>query len=77
MILRPLVNWTFLFDRAENRNAELSKIAFAWHQARTTDSYDHVFGDGNGNFIMTNDAFYDPSSDLNVTGNWTSLEPSR
>ncbi len=40
-------------------------------------SYDHVFGDGNGNFIMTNDAFYNPSSDLNVTGNWTSLEPSR
>ena len=36
--------------------------------------YDYVYGDGTGNFIMTNDAFYQPNSDLNLSGSWDQVQ---
>ena len=32
--------------------------------------YNYVYGDGSGNFIMTNDALYQPNSDLSLSGSW-------
>ncbi len=36
--------------------------------------YDYVYGDSTGNFIMTNDAFYQPNSDLNLSGSWDQVQ---
>ncbi len=40
-------------------------------------SYNHVYGDGDGNFILTNDALYDPNTDSNLRGTWTTAKPKR
>ena len=37
--------------------------------------YHHVYGDGNGNFILTDDSRYNPNQDLEVNGSWSSLAP--
>ncbi|MEL6712731.1 MAG: hypothetical protein AAFP86_03110 [Planctomycetota bacterium] len=39
--------------------------------------YEHVYGNGNGEFILTNDANYEPGTDLDLTGDWQSLERVR
>ncbi len=36
--------------------------------------YDHVYGDGNGNFILTNDSLYDPGTDSSLDGNWSAAD---
>jgi len=37
--------------------------------------YDNVYTDGNDRFILTNDPFYNPDGDLNMTGSWTRVQP--
>jgi len=41
------------------------------------DYYDNVHTDGNGRFILSNDMNYNPDRDLNLTGNWSRIEPVR
>lgn len=36
--------------------------------------YDNVYTDGNGRYILSNDAFYNPQSDNGLTGSWTRIE---
>ena len=38
--------------------------------------YDHVFTDSQGNYILTNDAFFEPARHA-PTGEWTPIEPIR
>jgi hypothetical protein len=39
--------------------------------------YSHVYSDGNGNFIMSNDALFNPNFDWNTSRQWSLIEPIR
>ena len=47
------------------------------YQYELPSGYDHVFGDGNGNFILTDNALFNPNVDLNSAATWTGLNPNR
>ena len=47
------------------------------YQYELPNNYPHVYGDGNGNFILTENSLYNPGSDLSLPGNWTKLSPGR
>lgn len=41
-------------------------------------NYDHVFSNGNGEYILTNDSLYNPNADSNLNrGTWTTLEAAK
>jgi len=64
-------------QRYINSIREVDVYSQSGQQYELPSSYNHVYGDGTGNFIMTNNALYDPNSDLNVTGSWSNLQPNR
>ncbi|MEM7626125.1 MAG: hypothetical protein AAF333_11060 [Planctomycetota bacterium] len=39
--------------------------------------YDNVYTDGNGRYVLTNDRFYNPDGDVNMTGSWQRIEAAR
>lgn len=39
--------------------------------------YDHVYTDGNGRFLLHNDALYEPNLDPSLNGNWERIEAQR
>jgi hypothetical protein len=39
--------------------------------------YNHAYSDGNGRYILTDDHFYNPAADPNLTGNWQPLQEIR
>ncbi len=39
--------------------------------------YDRVYGDGFGNFVLTNDHLFNPNVDLDSNSNWSEVNPAR
>lgn len=46
-------------------------------EVRLPAGYGRVFGDGQGNYLLTDDALYQPGADLGLSGDWSALEPTR
>ncbi|MBB6429470.1 hypothetical protein [Algisphaera agarilytica] len=56
---------------------EVTPYEIGGQTVKIPDYYDNVHTDGTGRYILSNDFNYNPNRDLNLSGNWTKVDPQR
>ncbi len=56
---------------------EVERYSQAGSQYELPAGYGFVYGDGQGNFILTDDSLFQPNVDLDSTANWSRVSPQR